>query len=99
MGLPYSPPGIRRSAVGAYFITITSDPLAPNRTIGPGHIVSALSFASELAVFPAGAHDDAVDSTTQALNYLRVPREPGIFTWMRQELEAAGITQLQYQGK
>ena len=25
----------------------------------------------ELAAFPAGIHDDAVDSTAQALNYLR----------------------------
>lgn len=28
-------------------------------------------YLDELAVFPAGVHDDAVDSTTQALNYLR----------------------------
>lgn len=28
-------------------------------------------FVNELAAFPTGAHDDAVDSTTQALNYLR----------------------------
>jgi predicted phage terminase large subunit-like protein len=28
-------------------------------------------FVDELAAFPMGVHDDAVDSTTQALNYLR----------------------------
>jgi predicted phage terminase large subunit-like protein len=28
-------------------------------------------YVDELAVFPTGAYDDAVDSTTQALNYLR----------------------------
>jgi len=28
-------------------------------------------FVDELAAFPNGVHDDAVDSTTQALNYLR----------------------------
>jgi hypothetical protein len=28
-------------------------------------------FIDELAVFPNGAHDDCVDSTTQALNFLR----------------------------
>lgn len=28
-------------------------------------------FMEELAAFPTGVHDDAVDSTTQALNYLR----------------------------
>ncbi|MFP5236978.1 MAG: phage terminase large subunit [Acidobacteriota bacterium] len=29
-------------------------------------------FLDELATFPSGAHDDIVDSTTQALNYLRI---------------------------
>jgi predicted phage terminase large subunit-like protein len=29
-------------------------------------------YIDELAAFPTGAHDDAVDSTTQALNYLRL---------------------------
>jgi predicted phage terminase large subunit-like protein len=28
-------------------------------------------FVDEMASFPTGVHDDAVDSTTQALNYLR----------------------------
>jgi hypothetical protein len=28
-------------------------------------------FVDELAAFPNGVHDDVVDSTTQALNYLR----------------------------
>lgn len=28
-------------------------------------------YVDELAAFPTGVHDDAVDSTTQALNYLR----------------------------
>jgi len=28
-------------------------------------------YIDELAAFPTGVHDDAVDSTTQALNYLR----------------------------
>jgi len=29
------------------------------------------AYVDELAAFPTGVHDDAVDSTTQALNYLR----------------------------
>jgi hypothetical protein len=29
-------------------------------------------FIDEMAAFPNGVHDDAVDSTTQALNYLRL---------------------------
>ena len=32
-------------------------------------------YVDELAAFPTGVHDDAVDSTTQALNYLR--HQPG----------------------
>ena len=28
-------------------------------------------YVDEMAAFPTGVHDDAVDSTTQALNYLR----------------------------
>ena len=28
-------------------------------------------YVDELAAFPTGAHDDCVDSTTQALNYIR----------------------------
>ena len=29
-------------------------------------------FVEEMACFPNGIHDDVVDATTQALNYLRV---------------------------
>jgi predicted phage terminase large subunit-like protein len=35
-------------------------------------------YLDELAAFPTGAHDDAVDSTTQALNYLRHQQEPTV---------------------
>ncbi len=41
-------------------------------------------YIDELASFPAGAHDDTVDSTTQALNYLREPPEPNMLTYLRQ---------------
>ena len=34
-------------------------------------------FLDELAAFPTGAHDDVVDSVTQALNYLRHQRGNG----------------------
>jgi hypothetical protein len=30
-------------------------------------------YLDEMAAFPMGVHDDSVDSTTQALNYLRRP--------------------------
>ena len=33
-------------------------------------------YIEELSSFPSGAHDDQVDSTTQALSFLRGPREP-----------------------
>jgi len=32
-------------------------------------------FVDEMAAFPTGVHDDVVDSTTQALNYVRHQRE------------------------
>ena len=36
-------------------------------------------FVEEMACFPNGIHDDVVDATTQALNYLRVrPQRPSI---------------------
>jgi predicted phage terminase large subunit-like protein len=41
----------------------------------------------ETASFPNGQYDDICDSTTQALNFLRAPREPGIFAWYRPEVE------------
>jgi predicted phage terminase large subunit-like protein len=43
----------------------------------------------ETASFPHGQFDDICDSITQALNFLRAPREPGIFAWYRQEVVAA----------
>jgi predicted phage terminase large subunit-like protein len=42
-------------------------------------------YKAELIAFPGGAHDDYVDATVQALNYLR---EPGIITHQR-DLAAA----------
>jgi len=42
-------------------------------------------FIAELTSFPAGAFDDWVDALVQALNYLRDPGEPGIFTHTRRE--------------
>jgi len=39
-------------------------------------------FLDELAAFPTGVHDDVVDSTTQALNYLREQSmSPPLFIW------------------
>jgi predicted phage terminase large subunit-like protein len=35
-------------------------------------------YLDELCTFPAGVHDDSVDSTTMALNYLRGPSKPGV---------------------
>jgi predicted phage terminase large subunit-like protein len=37
----------------------------------PRHASWVSEYVNELAAFPTGAHDDAVDSTTQALNYIR----------------------------
>ena len=49
------------------------------------------AFLDETASFPNGQFDDSVDSVTQALNYLRAPREPGIFGYYRELAEAAGV--------
>ena len=38
-------------------------------------------YVDELASFPTGVHDDAVDSTTQALNYLRHQSEHTVTIW------------------
>jgi predicted phage terminase large subunit-like protein len=46
-------------------------------------------YVDELAAFSSGTWDDQVDSTTQALNYLRAPREAGIFAWYKEQAELA----------
>ena len=46
-------------------------------------------YLDELATFPAGVHDDAVDSTTQALNYLREQSDClGLIEYLKQEYAA-----------
>jgi predicted phage terminase large subunit-like protein len=47
------------------------------------------TFLDETSSFPSAQHDDITDSVTQALNYLRAPREPGILAWYRVEPQAA----------
>lgn len=39
-------------------------------------------YIDELLAFDAGAHDDCVDSTTQALNYLREKATDGFLRWL-----------------
>jgi hypothetical protein len=52
-------------------------------------------YIDELCAFPHGVHDDQVDATTQALNYLRQGpcTEPPPMTVLRQEL-VPGLTAL-----
>lgn len=38
-------------------------------------------YLDELSSFPMAKHDDLVDSTTMALNWMRAPREPAIITY------------------
>ena len=40
-------------------------------------------YIDELLAFDAGAHDDCVDSTTQALNYLRDKASDGFLRWLQ----------------
>ena len=49
-------------------------------------------FVEEMACFPNGAHDDIVDSTTQALNYLR--DEPASFAHVVGRLRASAPEEL-----
>jgi predicted phage terminase large subunit-like protein len=53
------------------------------------------TFLDETAAFPNAPFDDTVDSVTQALNYMREPREPGIIGWYRQEAEMVGAAEEQ----
>jgi predicted phage terminase large subunit-like protein len=48
-------------------------------------------YLDELSSFPAAPHDDQVDSTTMALNWMRAPSEPAIITFYRQRLEEMGL--------
>lgn len=45
------------------------------KVILPDNAPWLYDYIEELSAFPAAAHDDQVDSTTQALNYMRAPRE------------------------
>jgi predicted phage terminase large subunit-like protein len=45
------------------------------------------TFLDELSDFPSSQFDDITDSVTQALNFLRVPRESGFFAWVREQAE------------
>lgn len=48
----------------------------------------ANDYLSELTMFPAGQHDDRVDSTTQFLNHVRKPRQSGIWEYYREAATA-----------
>jgi predicted phage terminase large subunit-like protein len=48
-------------------------------------------YLRELTLFPAGRHDDQVDSTAQALAWMKSrPREPGMLEYYRRMAEADG---------
>jgi hypothetical protein len=53
-------------------------------------------YIDELASFPAGVHDDMVDSTTQALNYLRsaADSEPPPFIASEPLFSIAGLRRM-----
>lgn len=64
--LPIKPDGDKVSRASAVTPLIES-----GRVYLPESAHWLTDFLDELAAFPAGVHDDAVDSTTQALNYFR----------------------------
>jgi phage terminase large subunit-like protein len=49
-------------------------------------------YLHEMTTFPAGKHDDQVDSTAQALHWIKVgrPAVPGLVLWMEQQLRERG---------
>jgi predicted phage terminase large subunit-like protein len=48
-------------------------------------------YLRELTMFPAGRHDDQVDSTAQALAWMKSrPREPGMLEYYQRMAEADG---------
>jgi phage terminase large subunit-like protein len=49
-------------------------------------------YLHELETFPKGRYDDQVDSTSQALEWIKgAGAEPGIITYYRMECERLGI--------
>ncbi len=52
------------------------------------------AYVHEMTTFPAGKHDDQVDSTAQALHWIKMARipEPGIYAYYRQMAEKQGST-------
>lgn len=49
----------------------------------PASAAWLVDYLDELSSFPAAPHDDLVDSTTMALNWMRAPDEPAIITYYR----------------
>jgi len=48
-------------------------------------------YLAEMTSFPGGAHDDFVDATVQAMNYLRERQEPGIMEYYRKIAMNPGV--------
>jgi predicted phage terminase large subunit-like protein len=63
-----------------------------NGFVHPPHEAHWLAdYLRELTLFPAGRHDDQVDSTAQALAWMKSrPREPGMLEYYRRMAEADG---------
>jgi phage terminase large subunit-like protein len=53
------------------------------RVFLPASAAWVADYLDELSSFPAAPHDDQVDSTTMALNWMRSPGEPGILLYYR----------------
>jgi hypothetical protein len=49
-------------------------------------------YIEELSTLPAAPHDDFVDSTTQALNYMRSGAGGGVFEFYRQQAETGNLS-------
>ncbi len=51
------------------------------------------SYLHEMTIFPAGKHDDQVDSTAQALHWIKMGRKPppGLLVYYQRELQKQGM--------
>ena len=72
-------------------LLLNTSPIETGRMRIPQRAPWLNDYVAELITFPRGEYADQVDSTTQALEWVKnTPPEPAIFEYMRGELEKRG---------
>jgi predicted phage terminase large subunit-like protein len=73
-------------------LLLNTAPIETGRMRIPQQAPWLKDYIGELITFPRGQYADQVDSTTQALEWIKnTPPEPAIFPIMREQLEKQGI--------